>query len=182
MAAGFSRSSLILLLLFSLVFTISEAKEILVGGNSDSWSIPTSNETQLNQWAGKTRFRIGDTLVWKYDGEKDSVLEVSKEDYETCNTGEAIKEHKDGNTKVSLERAGPFYFISGAKGHCQKGQKLIVVVLSPRRSRFFGVSPAPSPAEIDGPAVAPTSAATSSFGRRSGLLVVLAFGVVLALF
>uniref|UniRef100_A0A803NMH9 Phytocyanin domain-containing protein n=1 Tax=Cannabis sativa TaxID=3483 RepID=A0A803NMH9_CANSA len=158
MAPGFSRSSLILLLLFSLVFTISEAKEILVGGNSDSWSIPTSNETQLNQWAGKSRFRIGDTL------------------------GEAIKEHKDGNTKVSLERAGPFYFISGAKGHCQKGQKLIVVVLSPRRSRFFGVSPAPSPAEIDGPAVAPTSAATSSFGRRSGLLVVLAFGVVLALF
>ncbi|KAF4390328.1 hypothetical protein G4B88_024334 [Cannabis sativa] len=142
MAPGFSRSSLILLLLFSLVFTISEAKEILVGGNSDS----------------------------------------CKEDYETCNTGEAIKEHKDGNTKVSLERAGPFYFISGAKGHCQKGQKLIVVVLSPRRSRFFGVSPAPSPAEIDGPAVAPTSAATSSFGRRSGLLVVLAFGVVLALF
>ncbi|KAM6577214.1 hypothetical protein CsatB_029051 [Cannabis sativa] len=178
MAAGFSRSSSSssLILLFSLLFTISEAKEILVGGNSDSWSIPTSNQTQLNQWAGKNRFRIGDTLVWNYDGEKDSVLEVSKEDYEACNTGRAIKEHKDGNTKVSLDRAGPFYFISGAKGHCQKGQKLIVVVLSPRRSRFFGISPAPSPADINGPAVAPTSAATSSF-RRSGLDVV-AFGVL----
>ncbi|XP_062101725.1 early nodulin-like protein 15 [Humulus lupulus] len=173
--ASFSGLSSSLIILFSLLFTISEAKEILVGGNSYSWSIPTSNETEtlLNKWAEKSRFRIGDTLVWKYDGEKDSVLEVSKEDYEACNTSRAMKEYKDGNTKVSLDRAGPFYFISGAKGHCEKGQKLIVVVLSPRRNRFYGISPAPSPAEIDGPAIAPTSGVSS---LRSGLVV--AFGVL----
>ncbi|KAL7239253.1 hypothetical protein ACSBR2_005200 [Camellia fascicularis] len=41
-----------------------------------------------------------------------------------------MAEHKDDNTKVKLNRSGPFYFISGEEGHCDKGQKLIVVVMS----------------------------------------------------
>ncbi|KAE8672060.1 nuclear nucleic acid-binding protein C1D [Hibiscus syriacus] len=65
---------------------------------------------------------------------------------------EFTKSGKSGQDSV----LGPFYFISGAKGHCEQGQKLVVVVLSPRHS-YTGISPAPSPAEIEGPAVAPTS-------------------------
>jgi hypothetical protein len=122
--------------------------------------------------------------VWKYDGGKDSVLQVNKEDYANCNISNPIEEYKDGNTKVKLDRSGPFYFISGAKGHCEKGQKLTVVVISPRR-RYRGVSPAPSPAELEysgvspalspaeleqGPAVAPTSSAPV---LQTGLLKVM---------
>lgn len=98
---------------------------------------------------------------------------MSKEDYLNCNVSNPIEEYKDGNTKVKLSRAGPYYFISGAKGHCQKGQKVIVVVLSPR-GRYTGISPAPSPVEFNGPAVAPTSSASSLGG---GLMV--AFGLLL---
>ncbi|XP_059460956.1 early nodulin-like protein 15 [Corylus avellana] len=161
--AVFSRaiSAFVVLLLFSF----SEAKEILVGGKTDAWKIPSSQSDSLNQWAGSSRFRIGDSLVWKYDGGKDSVLQVSKEDYANCNTSNPIEEHKDGNTKVKLDRSGAFYFISGAEGHCQKGQKLVVVVISPRRTV---ISPAPSPVEFEGPAVAPTSSATR---LQSGLMV-----------
>lgn len=104
--------------------------------------------------------------VWKYDGEKDWVVQVSKEDYLSCNSSSPIEEYKDGETKVKLNKAGPYYFISGAKGHCEKGQKLIVVVLSPRHR--YAISPAPSPAEFDGPAVAPTSGAEA---LRGGLVV-----------
>lgn len=113
--------------------------------------------------------------VWNYESGKDSVLEVSKEDYLNCNISNPIQEYKDGNTKVKLNRAGPYYFISGAKGHCEKGQKVLVVVLSPRR-RYTGISPAPapSPVEFDAPAVAPTSSAS----RLGGCLVV-AFGLLL---
>ncbi|KAE8056262.1 hypothetical protein FH972_013049 [Carpinus fangiana] len=163
--AVFSRaiSAFVVLLLFSF----SEAKEVLVGGKSDAWKIPSSQSDSLNQWAGSSRFRIGDSLVWKYDGAKDSVLLVSKEDYANCNTSNPIEEHKDGNTKVKLDRSGAFYFISGAEGHCQKGQKLVVVVLSPRHAV---ISPAPSPVEFEGPAVAPTSSATR---LQSGLMVAL---------
>lgn len=103
--------------------------------------------------------------VWKYEGGKDSVVEVSKEDYAKCNTSNPIEEYSDGNTKVKLDRPGPFFFISGEKGHCEKGQKLIVVVMSPRHRdtgiSFSSPAAAPSPAEFeDGPAVAPTSSAT----------------------
>lgn len=64
--AGFSRtlasSSLVLtsLVLFSISFC--EARDILVGGKTDSWKIPSSQSDSLNQWAEKTRFQIGDSL------------------------------------------------------------------------------------------------------------------------
>lgn len=102
--------------------------------------------------------------MWKFDGSKDSVLQVAKRDYVTCNTSSPIETYTDGNTKVKLERSGPYYFISGAEGHCEKGQKVIVVVMSEKHSRFIGVSPAPSPAEVEGPAVAPTSNAANLKG------------------
>lgn len=110
--------------------------------------------------------------MWKYDESKDSVLQVTKRDYVNCNTSSPIAAHNDGNTKVKLENSGPYYFISGAKGHCEKGQKLIVVVLSEKRRRFMGISPAPSPfLEIQAPTPAPTSDAASF--KASFLMVVM---------
>ena len=117
--------------------------------------------------------------VWKYDGGKDSVLQVRKEDYVNCSISNPIKVYSDSTTKVKLDRPGPFYFISGAKGHCEKGQKLVVVVLTPRgRSSAMVSSPAPAPApssaDFEGPAVAPTSSATVLHGG----IVMVALGVV----
>lgn len=99
-------------------------------------------------------------LVWSYEEGKDSVLKVNKEDYESCNTENPQQKFDNGNTKVELQKPGPFYFISGAKNHCEQGQKLVVVVLTPRY-RSIAFSPSPSPAEIDAPAVAPSSGAAN---------------------
>ncbi|GLT85232.1 hypothetical protein SLE2022_034280 [Rubroshorea leprosula] len=167
-------SSLVFLFLF-LSFT--EAREVLVGGKTDAWKIPSSESDSLNKWAENSRFRIGDYLVWKYDGGKDSVLQVTKEAYQSCNSTDPVAEYQDGDTKVKLERPGPFYFISGAKGHCEQGQKLIVVVLTPRH-RYTAISPAPSPVEFEAPAIAPTSSATSF---KAGFVVALGL-LVLGLF
>jgi hypothetical protein len=114
--------------------------------------------------------------VWTYDPKKDSVLQVIKKDYETCNTSSPLVTYKDGNTKVKLDKSGPYYFISGADGHCEQGQKLITVVMS-MRSHFMGISPAPSPVEFGGPAVAPTS--TGGVNLRGSLG--LSFGVLTGL-
>ncbi|XP_021597148.2 early nodulin-like protein 1 [Manihot esculenta] len=165
-----------LLLTVALLLGFSEAKEILVGGKTDAWKIPSSQSDSLNNWAESARFRIGDFLVWKYDSQKDSVLQVTREAYLSCNTSNPIEEYGDGNTKVKLDRSGAYYFISGAEGHCVKGQKMIVVVLS-QRHRYTGISPAPSPAEFEGPAVAPTSAATSLKGSLVVSLGVLLWGL-----
>ncbi|GMJ07770.1 hypothetical protein HRI_004446200 [Hibiscus trionum] len=60
---------------------------------------------------------------------------------------------------------------------CQQGQKLVLVVLSPRH-RYTGISPMPSPAEeIEGPAVAPTS---NGSGLKAGFLVTF-WGLILVL-
>lgn len=112
--------------------------------------------------------------MWKYDAQKGSVLQVAKDAYVDCNTTNPIAEYKDGNTKVELDRSGPFYFISGVKGNCEKGEKLVVVVLS---SRHRLISPAPSPAEFECPAVAPTSGASSLKGGLLVVLAVLAWGL-----
>ncbi|XP_057503878.1 early nodulin-like protein 15 [Actinidia eriantha] len=160
-------SSSMALLLLCFV-SLTEGRELLVGGKTDAWKISSSESDSLNKWSERSRFIIGDSLVWKYDSSKDSVLEVSKRDYETCNTSSPIAEYKDGNTKVELQRSGPFYFISGAHDHCQQGQKLTVVVISPRHHKMISGAPAPSPAQFEGPAVAPASSAA---GLRGGLVV-----------
>ncbi|KAM2529741.1 hypothetical protein PS1_027682 [Malus domestica] len=70
-------------------------------------------------------------------------------------------------------KLGPYFFISETQGYYEKGQKLVMVVMIPRK--HLGISPASSPAgEVDGPAVAPSSAATSS---QSGVLTLVASGV-----
>ncbi|XVE53642.1 hypothetical protein DITRI_Ditri03aG0019400 [Diplodiscus trichospermus] len=175
---GSSRHLLSSILLVSLFLTFAEARELLVGGKPNAWKIPSSQSESLNKWAGASRFQIGDSLVWNYDSTRDSVLQVSKTDYETCNTSSPIAVHKDGNTKVKLEKSGPYYFISGAEGHCQKGQKLILVVMA-ARSQLMGISPAPSPVAFDGPAVAPTSSAVI---LKSGFVGILGVLMGLALF
>ena len=80
--------------------------------------------------------------VFKYDSKIDSVLQVTKENYEKCNTQKPLEEHKDGYTTVKLDVSGPYYFISGApSGNCAKGEKVTVVVQSPNH-------PKPGPAAV----------------------------------
>lgn len=51
----------LILALWCLLFTVSEAREILVGGKENSWTIPPSANF-FNMWAEKIRFRKGDFL------------------------------------------------------------------------------------------------------------------------
>ncbi|CAM9001756.1 unnamed protein product [Rhodiola kirilowii] len=157
-------SQLLLLIVF---LSLSEAREFLVGGTTDSWKIPESDPDALDKWAEEFRFRIGDSLVWKYEAGKDSVLQVTKEAYLSCNTTNPIAEYNDGNTTVNLARSGPYYFISGEPGHCEKGQKLTVIVLSTKHLRSAATPvPAPAPAPAGGPAGSPSGEATSLKGLQ----------------
>ncbi|KAF9603329.1 hypothetical protein IFM89_034678 [Coptis chinensis] len=103
-------------LCFFFLFSFSEAREFLVGGKTDSWKIPSSPSSQLNEWSKASRFNIGDTIVWKYDSKNDSVFQVTKSDYANCNVSSPIAQYNDGNTTVKLEKPGPYYFIDWSKG------------------------------------------------------------------
>lgn len=95
---------------------------------------------------------------FKYKKGSDSVMVVKKEDYDSCNTKSPIRKMDDGNSTFTFDRSGPFFFIGGNADNCQKGQKLIVVVLAIRhkpQSAPPAVTPARSPAAGSPPAVSP---------------------------
>ncbi|KAK9078837.1 hypothetical protein SSX86_002895 [Deinandra increscens subsp. villosa] len=155
---GSTRFLLLCLFSFSMSFVAHEATEFVVGGKEKSWAIPTSANV-LNEWAEKERFKVGDVLVFKYDSKTDSVLEVEEGDYKKCIKTKPIHEHHDGNTAVKINESGTFYFISGVDGHCEKGEKLEVKVLSHKHS---------SPPPKDSPVMFPPPMQTPAESPKTG--------------
>ncbi|KAL5223186.1 hypothetical protein ABZP36_027899 [Zizania latifolia] len=128
----------------------AEAKDLVVGGGGGGWKVPAQADA-LNKWAQATRFQVGDNLLFRFDGAADAVLEVTKEDYGRCSTASPVATYKaasGGGATVPLTRSGAHYFVSGAPGSCDKGERLIVVVMSEKHGgRSHGISaPAPAPA------------------------------------
>uniref|UniRef100_A0A5B7BMB8 Putative early nodulin-like protein 1 n=1 Tax=Davidia involucrata TaxID=16924 RepID=A0A5B7BMB8_DAVIN len=139
-----------LLSLLLLMIQKGGAYEFRVGGSN--WTVPTdANAFSYNQWAETHRFQTGDTLLFVYPADGDSVLHVKKEAYTNCNTATCMEKFSDGHTVFKLDKSGPYYFISGVKDHCLKNEKLVVVVLADRSNQSSNTnqtsaaSPSPSP-------------------------------------
>ncbi|OMO69632.1 Plastocyanin-like protein [Corchorus capsularis] len=94
-------------------------------GDSSGW---TTGEDYSTWVQGKT-FTVGDTLLFTYGGTH-SVDEVSKSDYDNCNTGNSIKSYNGGDTKITLSSPGAMYFICPTFGHCGQGMKLAINVVA----------------------------------------------------
>ncbi|EFH59400.1 hypothetical protein ARALYDRAFT_479364 [Arabidopsis lyrata subsp. lyrata] len=122
------------------MFSCVSSTEFEVGGE-DGWIVPKSKTLgdAFNQWASDNRFKVGDTLRFKYT--KDSVLVVSEEEYKKCKATKPQLYSNNEDTVFKLDRPGLFYFISGVSGHCEKGQKMIVKVMETESSTE---SPPPS--------------------------------------
>ncbi|PIN17794.1 hypothetical protein CDL12_09531 [Handroanthus impetiginosus] len=83
-------------------------------GERTGWVVPQANDTEMhNEWASTKRFKVGDTVHYK-----------------ECNSTHPNFFSNTGNTVITLDRSGFFYFISGAAGHCDKGQRMIVWVIA----------------------------------------------------
>ncbi|XP_047075862.1 early nodulin-like protein 2 [Lolium rigidum] len=130
---------------FALVAAMASATQFQVGGNN-GWSLAGASAQSYNTWAMKNRFKIGDTLVFVYPKDTDSVLVVQPADYNACNTSSYDKKFADGNTVFTLDRAGAFFFISGVDANCRANEKLIVMVLAGRNGNSSGGAPPSSPA------------------------------------
>ncbi|KAG8046885.1 hypothetical protein GUJ93_ZPchr0008g11589 [Zizania palustris] len=167
----------------------AEAKDLVVGGGGGGWKVPAQADA-LNKWAQVTRFQVGDNLVFRFDGAADAVLEVTKDDYGRCSTASPVATYKAaGGATVPLTRSGAHYFVSGAPGSCDKGERLIVVVMSDKHGgRSHGVSAqapapvpesqspiaagiAPAPAPATAPAPAPESGDAGRTVASGGLLL-----------
>ncbi|XP_047342809.1 early nodulin-like protein 1 [Impatiens glandulifera] len=155
-----SQSSLYVFTAFlAAIIGSSTAHQFVVGGKS-GWIINPSEN--YNHWAERTRFHVNDTLVFKYKNREDNVLIVNRRDYDSCNINNPIEKFDGGHSVFKFYRSGPFYFISGHNDNCQKGQKLIIVVMAVRTKyppppppSFPHHAPAPSGGETTTPAPAP---------------------------
>ncbi|XP_065872990.1 mavicyanin [Euphorbia lathyris] len=98
------------------------ATTYVVGDNS-GWDI----STDLDTWTLAKKFVVGDILLFQYSS-SNSVNEVTKQSFDGCNTTNVIKTYSNGNSTVTLSRAGGWYFISGNKLYCLGGMKLEVNV------------------------------------------------------
>lgn len=98
--------------------------------------------------------------VFVYPPVEDSVLLVDKDAYDACNTNSFIDKRDDGNTVFTLNRSGPFYFISGVEANCMRNESVVIVVMADRtnRSSSSSSSPPPSPSAASSPPPPPESA------------------------
>ncbi|KAL2466878.1 Electron transfer flavoprotein subunit alpha [Abeliophyllum distichum] len=149
-----------------LLIQRGNAFEFKVGGPKGSWSVPNDpNVTSYNQWAEMNRFQIGDTLLFVYPADKDSVLQVTKDDYTNCNTASPIVKFSDGRTVVKFNQSGPYYFISGVVDNCLKNEKLTVIVMADRSNHSNQtVAPTPPPPSAEVPAPSPTGGESPTSG------------------
>ncbi|XP_022941054.1 early nodulin-like protein 3 isoform X1 [Cucurbita moschata] len=134
----------------------SEATQFIVGG-AKGWGV--SMAQTYNQWAEANRFQIGDSLVFNYAADQDSVLQVTQDDYANCSIQAPIKQYSDGHTVFQFDKSGAYYFISGNKANCLKDEKLVVVVLADRTNSTTLPPPpsAPSPAPANDQTWAPSN-------------------------
>ncbi|KAI5387828.1 early nodulin-like protein 2 [Lathyrus oleraceus] len=129
-----SSSALFLGLMFLLtplllLSSSSQALDFHVGGK-DGWVLKPSD--YYNHWAQRNRFQVNDTLNFKYNKKRDSVLVVKKEDYDSCNIDNPKQKMDDGDSSFKLGDSGLYFFITGNVDHCKQGQKLIVLVMAVR--------------------------------------------------
>ncbi|MCO5550909.1 hypothetical protein L7F22_004403 [Adiantum nelumboides] len=125
----------------------SSANVVHTVGGDGGWSIMTPFSTWLQ---GKS-FNVGDSLLFKYEQGWHDLVEVTKEDYDSCNGvgPSAIKKWTDGTTTLPLDKPGERYFICSFIGHCPPMKLAINVVggvaVSTNSSSTGEPSPSPSP-------------------------------------
>ncbi|GAV72312.1 Cu_bind_like domain-containing protein, partial [Cephalotus follicularis] len=154
----FHKSLPIFLVCLSAFLSSSLAHTFYVG-DKDGWVLKPSED--YNQWAETNRFSVNDTLVFKYEKGSDSVLLVQKDDYYKCNTKDPIKTMDDGDSKFKFDNSGLFFFISGKEDHCQKEQKLLIIVMTPKSPSDLTPSPSES-ISTPAPAPSPSSATVTT--------------------
>ncbi|CAL4971247.1 unnamed protein product [Urochloa decumbens] len=146
---------------FAVAVAVTGATQFTVGG-ANGWSVPAAAAEPFNTWAERTRFQIGDSLVFVYPKDQDSVLLVNPAEYNACNTSSYVKRFDDGDTVVTLDHAGALFFISGVEAHCRANEKLIVMVLASARNNGTGGAPAPATTTPAAPPPPPPASTSTS--------------------
>ncbi|KAI5670309.1 hypothetical protein M9H77_10673 [Catharanthus roseus] len=161
MAKLFPFLAVLILVNFSLTCSASTVHTV---GDNSGWDI----STDLDTWSKDNTFLVGDVLLFQYSSYH-SVSEVTKENYEGCNTTNVLQSGSNGNTSFALTNPGHRYFVCGNKLHCLAGMKLHVNVLQDSA----GGAPAASPEAVPGGGSLPPASTKSNNNPNSAAPVIL---------
>ncbi|XVF32578.1 hypothetical protein REPUB_Repub17cG0094100 [Reevesia pubescens] len=150
-------------------------------GDSTGWT--SLGNIDYAKWASTKTFYVGDSLLFDYNKQFHNVMQVTHNDFQSCNGTSAIASYTSGSDSLTLKRPGHFYFLCGSPGHCQVGQKVDVLVTpssigpsaSPSASTF-GSSPANPPSETLAPGPTQSGALSlisSKFSLASSLVALI---------
>ncbi|XP_058736003.1 mavicyanin-like [Vicia villosa] len=103
-------------------------------GDKLGWNLPGYN-TYYEDWAKNRTFVVGDKLLFKYHPGLGTVLHVNKDDFGNCTNRNTIRTYFRGNSTVSLDKPGDYYFFCSVGKRCELGQKLFVKVSQGKTSR-----------------------------------------------
>ncbi|XWS76399.1 hypothetical protein CRYUN_Cryun01aG0172900 [Craigia yunnanensis] len=120
-------------------------------GDSTGWT--SLGNIDYSKWASTQTFHVGDSLLFEYNSQFHNVMQVTHKDFHSCNRTSAIASYTSGSDSVTLKRPGHYYFLCGAPGHCQAGQKVDVLVTS----SSVGPSASPSPSTFGSSSANPPS-------------------------
>lgn len=80
------------------------------------------------------------------------MLVVTRDAYQLCVVDKPTLHFEGGDTRFRLDHSAFYYFISGAEGHCDAGQRMTLRVMVPQQGD--GSKP-PAPAEAPAAAMSP---------------------------
>uniref|UniRef100_A0A2N9H0S0 Phytocyanin domain-containing protein n=1 Tax=Fagus sylvatica TaxID=28930 RepID=A0A2N9H0S0_FAGSY len=127
-------------------------------GDNEGWS--SLGHVDYAKWASTKNFHVGDALLFEYNQMYHSVLQVSHQDFLSCNTTSPIAVYFSGEDLITLGSADNFYYLCGVPGHCQAGQKVGIKVTP--------ISPFPSASLSPTPSVSPSSYGSSPESTSTG--------------
>ncbi|KAB5563917.1 hypothetical protein DKX38_003971 [Salix brachista] len=124
-------------------------------GESDGWTIGVD----YNQWASTKKFQVSDTLgirrrtclFFNYITMLHNVLQVTKQDYESCNVKSPVATFASGRDSITLDKAGHSYFACGFPGHCRAGLRVAISAGASSSQSPDVPSPPSTPREIPPP-------------------------------
>ncbi|KAB1225448.1 Blue copper protein [Morella rubra] len=127
------------------------------------WSIPPSPNFYAN-WSSSHFFRTGDSLSFDFETGHNDVIQVSRQEYESCTACNPFNVMNIGPAIVPLTQKGVLYFISNFSNFCALGLKTSVNV-----HECSDVShPTPRSSHPQPPVVPPSSSPAPSPHRSNG--------------
>ncbi|KZV20058.1 blue copper protein-like [Dorcoceras hygrometricum] len=131
-------------------------------GDSLGWTVPPGGAIAYQTWARGKSFLVGDTLVFNFTTNTHDVVEVTKTEFDSCNTASTAI-ITTGPARITLNSSGEHFYICTLPRHCSLGQKLAINVTAGGATVTPPISPStPSGSPPSGTTTAPPPPGSSA--------------------